>query len=192
MNPMIYTAIIAIISAFIAFLVAVYNQFQARKQKREDNFFSALDWLTGNTQRRNVGIAAVEFFWRGASLHKDQTERFRSLSIDALSNTAMYLLLQSGQGIAAHESNNLSRIMTFLLGVTPEEAGKHASQYGDLYRAIQEAQKRKKEHLDKAGVETEEDFLSEVRTWSAKSYKEYWEHQGLWVEQTRLEKWQKS
>ena len=155
MNPLIY---VAIISALVAFSVAVYNQLQARKQKREDNFFLALDWLTGDTQRRNVGIAAVDFFWRGAALREDQTERFRSLSIDALSNTAMYLLLQSSQGIAAHESNNLSRIMTSLLSVTRDEARKHTSQYGDLNKAIQEAQKRSEEHLKKADVGTEEDF----------------------------------
>jgi len=59
--------------------VAYYNQYQARRQKREDNFFSALNWLTGETQKRNVGIASVEFFARGAEESEDYTERLGGL-----------------------------------------------------------------------------------------------------------------
>lgn len=81
---------------------------------------------------------------------KDQTERFRGLSIDALSSAAMYLLLQSSQGLAAHEANNLRRIMMFLLGVTPEEVEKHALQYEDLYSALGEAKERRIEDLSTA------------------------------------------
>jgi hypothetical protein len=204
-------------------LVAYYNQYQARRQKREDNFFSALNWLTGGTQTRNVGIAAVEFFAREAKdpedhterlgriirgrvfgaeydALKDQTERFRSLSIDALSSAAMYLLLQSSQGLAPHEANNLRRIMKFLLNVKPEEAEKHALQYEDLHSALGEAWERRHEDLSTAlGAPkppaerwdwehtTRKNFLSIARKWDESC----WKHRGLWVEPSRLEQWQK-
>jgi hypothetical protein len=203
--------------------VTYYNQYRARRQNREDNFFSALNWLTGESQKRNVGIAAVEFFargteqpehhterfrrlirslmfWREYERLKDQTERFRSLSIDALSNAALYLLLQSSEGLAAHEANNLRRIMTFLLSVTPEEAKKHAWQFEDLYSALREAKERRNEDLFNALGKPEpppkwrdlkdEDrrkFFSEAMTWKKD---DEWYHRGLWVKPTCLEKWQ--
>jgi hypothetical protein len=206
-------------------VVTYYNQYRARRQNREDNFFSALNWLTGEPQKRNVGIAAVEFFARGAEQPehhterlgrlirglifwreyerlKDQTERFRSLSIDALSNAALYLLLQSSEGFAAHEANNLRRIMMFLLSVTPEEAKKHASQYEDLYSALGEAKERRNEDLfDALGQpepppqwrdlkdEDRRKFFLNTRKWDKDKNKK-WKHRGLWVEPTRLEEWQ--
>jgi hypothetical protein len=205
--------------------VAFSNQKQARWQKREDNFFSSLEWLTGKSQRRNVGIAAVEFFWSAdegpkdrmerlgglirsqvfgekADAFKYQTERFKSLSIDALSNTAMYLLLESDQGFAVHESNNLRRIMQFLISVTPEEAEKHSLQYKDLNSALAQAEERRKDDFESAQEEVVEKeaqkrgtsegdpeiLQQKTRITLQKNWQKNW---GLWIEPECLVAWQK-
>jgi len=180
--------------------VAFSNQKQARRQKREDNFFSSLEWLTGKSQRRNVGIAAVEFFWGADEGPKDQIERFKSLSIDALSNTAMYLLLESDQGFAVHESNNLRRVMTFLLSVTQEEAKRHALQYEDLNSALQEAQNRRKDDLESAEKEVEKETQKrgtsggeperlQQKMWIVLQ-KNWRKNRGIWIEPECLVTWQ--
>jgi hypothetical protein len=182
--------------------VAFSNQKQARRQKREDNFFSSLEWLTGKSQRRNVGIAAVEFFWSADEGPKDQIERFKSLSIDALSNTAMYLLLESDQGFAVHESNNLRRIMQFLISVTPEEAEKHSLQYKDLNSALAQAEERRKDDFESAQEEVVEKeaqkrgtsegdpeiLQQKTRITLQKNWQKNW---GLWIEPECLVAWQK-
>jgi hypothetical protein len=140
--------------------------------------------------------------WREYARLKDQTERFRSLSIDAFSNAAMYLLLQSSEGLAAHEANNLRRIMQFLLSVTPEEAEKHSLQYEDLNSALQEAKERRNEDLINTLGPPEpptkqwdweaacrHGFLSEARMWDEEKWKQ---KGGLWVKPSRLEQWQQN
>jgi hypothetical protein len=193
MEPLIIAAIVAF---FGSVLVAYLNQREARRQTREDNFFRALEWLTGGTQKRNVGIAAVEFFWKDKKRlflrnHKGQVERFRSLGIDALSNSAMYLLLQSEQGIAVHEANNLSRIMQFLLSVPQEEAKKHALQYEDLKSALDIAYKRRKREGEEQNNsvpepprEPEEDII-----WAAPETKKWTKGEGIWVDPNCLTSW---
>ena len=112
----------------------------------------------------------------------------------------MYLLLQSSQGLAVHEANNLRRIMMFLLSVTPEEVEKHALQYEDLYSALGEAKERRVEDLSTAlgppeppakrwdwEAANRQEFFSKARTWDEK---DKWKHRGLWVAPTRLEQWQ--
>jgi len=141
-------------------------------------------------------------FREKADALKDQTERFSSLSIDALSTAAMYLLLQSSQGLAAHEANNLRRIMEFLLSVTSGEAKKHDLQYEDLYSALAEAEERRYEDVSKAlkhpvppakrwewVADNRQEFLAVARKWDEDND---WKNRGLWVEPSRLRQWQKA
>ena len=76
------------------------------RTKAEETFFHALDWLSGGTQKRNLGIAAVEGYWAKM--------RFRRLSTPLLCNSAIYLLLHSDEGDSPNELNNLYRMMELL------------------------------------------------------------------------------
>ena len=89
---------------FIGGLVVARYQY---RQKSDELFFKALDFLKGKTQARNLGIAAIELYWAN--------RRHRALCTSLLVGTAIYLLLESNQRAKAHELNNLCRVMQLLL-----------------------------------------------------------------------------
>lgn len=97
----------AVIGALIGlvggFLVAGMNY----RQKADELFFKALDYLGGGSQKRNLGISAIELYW--------DKLRHRNVCVSLLCGSAIYLLRQSKQDKAAHELNNLDRIMDLLL-----------------------------------------------------------------------------
>ena len=91
----------------------------SEKQERadvrtQDLVLRSLDFFTGKTQRRNVGVSVVEGAW-------DSAPRLRQIFVPLLVNQAVYLLEGSDQRDAAHEKENLRRIMDLLLkSVTTE------------------------------------------------------------------------
>lgn len=95
--------------AIVGLAVAALSNWLTYRQRSDELYFNTLDWLTGKTQRRNVGIAAIEAHW--------SDRRFKSLSISPLVNQAIYLLLWSDQRESEHELDNLYRIMDLLLSV---------------------------------------------------------------------------
>ena len=123
----IITFIIALGGWFVAALVAWLNY----KSKVDEVFFESLELLSGKTPRRNVGIAVIEAYWS----HR----RFRHLCVSLLSNSAIYLLLESRQEDAAHELNNLYRIINLLLN-TKRVTKKERFYYESLLSAVQKAQ----------------------------------------------------
>jgi hypothetical protein len=161
MDPSIVAAIVGAIAVLAASSVAYYAQRLAHKQKSEENFFRALEWLTGESQRRNVGIAAVKFFWTGDKRFKDLNKRFRALSIEALSNSAVYLLLESKQGTAAHELNNLKRIMDDLLLNTARIEADGIPRYEELQEAVQRAIKRQEREGKGNGLQVDKEKLKD-------------------------------
>ena len=84
--------------------VAAHLEFVRRT---DELWLKALEFLAGQSQKRNLGIAAIELYWR--------KKRHRELSIPLLVGAAIYLLEESMQGSAAHEVHNLHRIMRLLL-----------------------------------------------------------------------------
>jgi len=88
---------------------------EREKIRYEEVVLKSLDYFTGQTQRRNVGIAIVEGAW-------SRTPHLRPVFVPLLVNQAVYLLEESGQAEASHEAENLARIMTLLTG-----SGVHAS-----------------------------------------------------------------
>jgi len=73
----------------------------------EELVLKSLEYFTGKTQRRSVGIAIVEGAWGQApDLHK--------VFVPLLVNQAVYLLDESGQTDSSHETDNLNRIMALL------------------------------------------------------------------------------
>jgi hypothetical protein len=159
-NPSTLSAIPAIASATIIGLgslaVAAYTQRQTYRQKADENFFHALNWLTGGSQKRNLAIAAIEAYW--------QDERFREISIPLLSNSAIYLLLESNQGNAAHELNNLTRMMTLLLSIQSLRV-EYRSQYAALLEAVTTAEGRAERRLEGKQEKGLHVNLDELRSW---------------------------
>jgi hypothetical protein len=73
----------------------------------EELVLKSLEYFTGKTQRRSVGIAIVEGAWAQApDLHR--------MFVPLLANQAVYLLNESGQTRSSHETDNLTRIMALL------------------------------------------------------------------------------
>ncbi|MDJ0570316.1 MAG: hypothetical protein QNJ53_14915 [Pleurocapsa sp. MO_192.B19] len=90
-----------------AVITALINR-HATKQKRADDLFAtALDFMGGGTQRRNLGIAAIALYWR-------QFPQYKQLCVEMLVGTAIYLICESEQKDKPHELFNLHRIMNLL------------------------------------------------------------------------------
>jgi hypothetical protein len=113
----------------LAFFTLYFNQRQKSQeiaQSSDAQFFNTLDWLSGRTQRRNLGIAAATKFWARPDS--------RALLIPPLCSSAIYLLQDSSQ-CSKLESRNLERIMELLLTVeTPAET--YRPDYERLLQAI--------------------------------------------------------
>jgi hypothetical protein len=120
--------LLAAIVGFVGGLVAARATYQ---QKSDELFFKALDFLGGGSQKRNLGIAAIELYW--------SNKRHRDVSVSLLVGSALYLLYESKQEDAAHELHNLDRLMTRL--VRPESrAFSTRTQYERLLAGVLYAQ----------------------------------------------------
>jgi hypothetical protein len=86
-----------------------YRERQATR--KEDQLFRTLAWFEGHTQKRSIGIAVTEAYWK-------DSPRSRTILIPLLGNQAIYLLAVSKQG-TAHERNNLERIMGLITDYAP-------------------------------------------------------------------------
>jgi hypothetical protein len=78
------------------------------RQKAHELFLTSLEHLDGGSQEPNLGISALEFYW------KDYASEVQ-LIVPSLVGAAIYLLTESKQGEAQHERYNLKRIMRLLL-----------------------------------------------------------------------------
>lgn len=103
----------AVIGAVIGSLSALVT-YKAEKRKRADTLFSsALEYLGGGSQRRNLGIAAVSLYWQ-------EFPEYKQLCAEMLLGAAIYLLSESKQEDAPHEVYNLYRIMALLKANKPD------------------------------------------------------------------------
>jgi hypothetical protein len=116
-----------------------YRLFRKKVTTKQDLLLNALGYLTGGTQKRSIGIAIIEGMW-------DSSKKFRSSLVPALTNQAVYLLLESGQGEARHEFHNWIRIMKLILRSAPK------SEFHDLYCELAEALSRRAEGDDSKGI----------------------------------------
>ena len=105
--PSALTEPVATITAsLIAFAAGFIAAEISRRQKADELFFKALDFLRGGTQNRNLGLSAIELYW--------SRKRHRAVAASLLVGSAIYLLRQSKHD-SAHERYNLERIMNLLL-----------------------------------------------------------------------------
>jgi hypothetical protein len=130
------------------------RELEERKDVRvEELVLRSLEYFTGKTQRRSVGIAVVEGAWRDAPhLHK--------VFVPLLANQALYLLKVSRSVHSSHESENLKRMMALLTreSVVKEYGAVHL---GSIADALAERQRSRSDRRSR-GVELEED---DVRKW---------------------------
>jgi hypothetical protein len=102
---------VGVVSALSGFAVAFYsvkaNRASQSESRREGLIADGLKWFEHGSQRRSIGIAIIEANW-------DSVSMFRPLWVGVLVNQAVYLLAESSQGDAAHETQNLLRISHLL------------------------------------------------------------------------------
>lgn len=55
--------IVALVVALGGWVLACTTTWLNYKTKIEENYYRALDWLSGGMQKRNLGIAVVEGSW---------------------------------------------------------------------------------------------------------------------------------
>ena len=143
-----------IVGALVGFIGGLVAARVAQQQKADELFFKALDFLGGGSQKRNLGIAAIELYW--------SNKRHRAISVSLLVGSALYLLLQSEQEDATHELHNLDRIMTRLL---QPDARAYTSrrQYERLLAGVRAAREPKRSaglHVDNEQLEAWEQSIA--------------------------------
>lgn len=102
------TVIAAVGGWLVAGILAVTAYLERRGEQRHKVLLQALEYLTGGSQKRSVGIALIEGLWE-----KD-FPYLRSL-LPALINQAVYLLLETESREGRHQFHNWLRIMDLIL-----------------------------------------------------------------------------
>ena len=100
----------------------------AERERRESYVFQALQHFTGHSQPRSVGISVLEGSW-------DSLPELRPMLVPLLCNQAIYLIRQSGQEDAAHEVDNLHRILELLIR-TPRPDPALGTYYANLQKSL--------------------------------------------------------
>src|ERR1700741_4642535 len=128
------TAIATLIASGGGFVLGLLTATLQFRQKREELFLKALDWLGGGSQNRNVGISAVELYLAGDSRWAELTgNRFRDVAVALLTGSAIYLISGSERKDSAIEVHNLERIIVLLLQY------KAVTRYGPHYERLKAA-----------------------------------------------------
>jgi hypothetical protein len=109
----VVTFLVAALGWLVAAFQAWMGYLERRELDRNKHIFDGLQYFTGKTQPRNVGIAVIEGYWATAP-------ELRPLFVPLLANQAVYLLAQSDEE-TAHEADNLRRIIRRLLSLTAAE-----------------------------------------------------------------------
>lgn len=102
------TSAIALVVALGGWVLAAVTAWINYRSQTAATFFQALDWMSGGTQKRSIGIAAIEGAWHN--------RRFRRLSTPLVCSSCIYLLLRSRQRDSADELSNLRRMMALATG----------------------------------------------------------------------------
>ena len=118
--------VVSAVIGVLGYVIGMINTKLNYQQKQDELFFKSLDFLRGGSQSRNLGISAIQLYWNA--------NRHRTLCVALLAGSGIFLLLASQQGSAAHEINNLKRIMDMLL-----ENKKFSAEQKPSYEALRDA-----------------------------------------------------
>ena len=102
----------AVVGGLFGTIGALLTYRAAERGRADALLSSALEFMGGGSQRRNLGIAAISLYWR-------QFPQHRQLCAEMLVGAAIYLLSESKQEDASHEVFNLHRIFELLLEIEP-------------------------------------------------------------------------
>ncbi|MGW3959268.1 hypothetical protein ACWED2_05565 [Amycolatopsis sp. NPDC005003] len=169
----------AVITGVVSIVLAAFNYFDRQREaderlatqtkdrdertqtRQEENIFHALEYFTGRTQRRNVGISIIEGYWH-------DIPRLRGILIPLLVNQGKYLLLQSENTDSEHETDNCIRIMQLLTAPSKLQSRDSDSNFDQYYQELQNAideRLGRREDPDKQhqprGVKVSEKYLNE-------------------------------
>ena len=161
----IISAIIGAVAALITVVISSWraqrqhNQLQEKAQirheqshenKADELFMTALTFLEGGSQRRNVGIAAI-------SLYLQEDSRHLQLCRELLIGAAIYLINESKQKGKLHETYNLKRIMKLIIENIPDD-DKQLVAYKELKESLKNWHSKAGDdrglHLEKELVDT--------------------------------------
>jgi hypothetical protein len=117
-------------SAAVAISLAAIASYERYKQQKQQTMLHALEYLTGGSQKRSVGIAMIEGLW-------DKGHPYYRAIIPALTNQAVYLLLVT-KSKGRHQIQNFLRIMDLILRV-PANPDLH-NHYIELIEALTKRQ----------------------------------------------------
>lgn len=102
--------IAAVSSSAVAIVLAISGLVERRLDRRRETMLKALEYLSGDSQKRSVGIALIEGMWFDG-------HPYDKAIMPALVNQAVYLLLETERGGQRHEFHNWLRIMDLILRI---------------------------------------------------------------------------
>src|SRR5258708_5141214 len=117
----IITIILACGGWVVAILQATLAFFERKKEKNDGILLKTVEYFTGGSQKRSVGISLIE------GLIKEK-RTYHEIVAPLLANQFVYLLLSSDSDSAIHEERNLVRIFFLLKSIIQSNNTKHAYQ----------------------------------------------------------------
>jgi hypothetical protein len=134
LNPTSVSLIAAVSSSAVAIVLAVANVYERFVRERQQTLERALEYLTGGSQKRSVGVALIEGLWHRRHPY------YRAI-IPALTNQAVYLLLET-ESKGRHQLHTFMRIMDLIMRVPPK------SFLRNFYIEIIEALQAREDNVD--------------------------------------------
>lgn len=114
----IITIIVASGGWIVAIAQATFSFLERRKEKNDEILFKTVEYFTGDSQKRSVGISLIEGLI-------SQKKNYHEILAPLLANQFVYLLLSSDSESSAHEQRNLVRIYFVLKGILNDDKEKH-------------------------------------------------------------------
>lgn len=74
------TTAVTLVVALGGWVLAATTTWLTYKTKSDENYYRALDWMSGGTQKRNLGIAAIEGAWHPGQRQGHRTKRSRDFT----------------------------------------------------------------------------------------------------------------
>ena len=137
----IITIILACGGWIVAILQATLGFFERKKEKNDEILLKTVEYFTGGSQKRSVGISLIE------GLIKEK-KSYHDIVAPLLANQFVYLLLSSDSDSAIHEERNLVRIYFLLESIIEFDKAKHWHTRNEVLDAIS----RRLEHREKSKI----------------------------------------
>ena len=111
----------------IALLTILLGYRERKSAREEERLGKTLDYFTGGSQRRSIGISLLEGVWAS-------NPRFRGVLVPLIANQIVYLLLSS-ESHDAHNERNLTRLVMIFTAI-PAIKELYGDRWGDVCDAI--------------------------------------------------------